>query len=149
MADQRMALPSQHDADRTDEANIKCVSGQKTSFAAQLRKTLNTIPAFTCYALPSGVPPFVNEGYADYLALAKDDPLRFGVRSMYLGTATSNWSIRMIKKKRLKSEQPRTGLGLAAKRLSEYGTVKENTAGSTVASNPSAQAMGRFSIGSG
>jgi PAS domain S-box-containing protein len=44
-----------------------------------LRKTLNTIPAYTWYALPSGTLTFVNEGYADYLGLAKEDPLRFGV----------------------------------------------------------------------
>src|SRR5260370_7901418 len=35
-----------------------------SSFGAQLRKTLNTIPAYTWYALPSGVLTFVNEGFA-------------------------------------------------------------------------------------
>src|SRR5216684_6995401 len=76
MADARVAMPSQHDADCTGGPNIDCASGQEPSFAAQLRKTLNTIPAYTWYALPSGVLTFVNEGYADYLGLAKDDPLR-------------------------------------------------------------------------
>src|SRR6202142_4061082 len=79
MGDARMAMPSQNDADRTDGSNIDCASGQEPSFAAQLRKTLNTIPAYTWYALPSGVLTFVNEGYADYLGLAKDNPLRLGV----------------------------------------------------------------------
>src|ERR1700688_1015275 len=79
MGDARMAMPSQNDADRTDGSNIDCASGQEPSFAAQLRKTLNTIPAYTWYALPSGVLTFVNEGYADYLGLAKNDPLRLGV----------------------------------------------------------------------
>src|ERR1700688_188051 len=79
MGDARMAMPSQNDADRTDGSNIDCASGQEPSFAAQLRKTLNTIPAYTWYALPSGVLTFVNEGYADYLGLAKNDPLRLGL----------------------------------------------------------------------
>jgi formate hydrogenlyase transcriptional activator len=79
MGDARMAMPSQYDADCTDKSNIDYASGQEPSFAAQLRKTLNTIPAYTWYALPSGTLTFVNEGYADYLGLAKNDPLRFGV----------------------------------------------------------------------
>jgi formate hydrogenlyase transcriptional activator len=79
IGDERMPLPSQYDADRIDEPNIEFASGQEPSFAAQLRKTLNTIPAYTWYALPSGVLTFVNEGYANYLGLAKNDPLRHGV----------------------------------------------------------------------
>jgi PAS domain S-box-containing protein len=77
--DARMAMPSQNDADRADGSNIDCASEQEPSFAAQLRKTLNTIPAYTWYALPSGVLTFANERYADYLGLDKDDPLRLGV----------------------------------------------------------------------
>jgi formate hydrogenlyase transcriptional activator len=79
MGDARMAMPSQNDANRTDGSNIDCASGQEPSFAAQLRKTLNTIPAYTWYAVPSGTLTFVNERYADYLGLDKDDPLRLGV----------------------------------------------------------------------
>ncbi len=79
MGDARMATSSQYNADSTDERNIDCASGQEPSFAAQLRKTLNTIPAYTWYAVPSGTLTFVNERYADYLGLAKNDPLRFGV----------------------------------------------------------------------
>jgi formate hydrogenlyase transcriptional activator len=79
MGDARMAKPSQNDAGRNGGSNIDCASGQEPSFAAQLRKTLNTIPAYTWYALPSGVLTFVNERYADYLGLDKDDPLRLGV----------------------------------------------------------------------
>jgi formate hydrogenlyase transcriptional activator len=74
----RMAMPSQYDTDRTDEPILDCASGQEPSFAAQLRKTLNTIPAYTWYAVPSGTLTFVNERYADYLGLDKDDPLRLG-----------------------------------------------------------------------
>src|SRR6202140_5593478 len=79
MGDARMAMPSQNDADRTDGSNIDCASGQEPSLAAQLRKMLNTIPEYTWYALPSGVLTFVNEGYADFLWLAKKHPLRFGL----------------------------------------------------------------------
>jgi PAS domain S-box-containing protein len=53
----------------------------KQFVGTQLRKTLNTIPAFTWYAVPSGTLTFVNEAYADYLGLAKDDPLRLGLET--------------------------------------------------------------------
>ena len=45
---------------------------------AQLRATLNVIPAYTWYAAPSGALTFVNERCADYLGLPNDHPLRFG-----------------------------------------------------------------------
>ena len=48
---------------------------------AQLRATLNMIPAYTWYAAPSGGLTFVNERSADYLGLAKDHPLRFGANA--------------------------------------------------------------------
>lgn len=51
----------------------------QSTFAAQLRKTLNAIPAYTWYAAPSGALTFVNERTADYLGLPKDHPLRLGV----------------------------------------------------------------------
>jgi hypothetical protein len=50
MVDARMSVPSQYDADRTDEPTLDCAS--EPSFAAQLRKTLNTIPSYTWYAGP-------------------------------------------------------------------------------------------------
>jgi PAS domain S-box-containing protein len=53
----------------------------KQIVGTQLRKTLNTIPAYTWYAVPSGTLTFVNEAYADYLGLAKDDPLRLGLET--------------------------------------------------------------------
>jgi formate hydrogenlyase transcriptional activator len=46
--------------------------------AAQLRATLDMIPAYTWYALPSGALTFVNERTANYLGLPNDHPLRFG-----------------------------------------------------------------------
>ncbi len=48
-------------------------------FEAQLQATLNVIPAYTWYALPSGALTFVNERNANYLGLPKDHPLRFGI----------------------------------------------------------------------
>src|SRR4029077_690087 len=51
------------------------------SLEAQLQKTLNTIPAYTWYAVPSGTLTCVNERYADSLGLARNDPLRSGVET--------------------------------------------------------------------
>ena len=45
---------------------------------AQLRATLNMIPAYTWYATPSGGLIFVNERNADYGGLPSDHPLRYG-----------------------------------------------------------------------
>jgi PAS domain S-box-containing protein len=46
---------------------------------AQLRATLNVIPAYTWCAAPSGGLIFVNKRTADYLGLPKDHPLRCGI----------------------------------------------------------------------
>ncbi len=54
-------------------------SESKQVLEAQLRATLEVIPAYTWYALPSGALTFVNKRHADYLGLPKDHPLRFGV----------------------------------------------------------------------
>jgi PAS domain S-box-containing protein len=51
------------------------------SLVAQLQATLKLIPAHTWYAAPSGALTFVNERCADYLGLAKDHPLRFGIET--------------------------------------------------------------------
>jgi PAS domain S-box-containing protein len=52
---------------------------EQSRFLAQLRVTLNVMPAYTWYASPSGAITFVNKRTADYLGLAKDHPLRFGI----------------------------------------------------------------------
>jgi PAS domain-containing protein len=52
---------------------------QQIALEAQLQATLNVIPAYTWYAGPSGALTFVNQRTADYLALPKDHPLRFGI----------------------------------------------------------------------
>jgi PAS domain S-box-containing protein len=45
----------------------------------QLQATLNVIPAYTWYALPSGALTFLSERTANYLGLPEDHPLRFGI----------------------------------------------------------------------
>jgi PAS domain S-box-containing protein len=54
-------------------------SESKRVLEAQLRATLDVIPAYTWYAAASGALTFVNERHADYLGLPKDHPLRFGI----------------------------------------------------------------------
>src|ERR1700677_4239277 len=49
------------------------------SLEARLQATLNVIPAYTWYAVPSGALTFVNERTADYLGLPTNHPLRFGI----------------------------------------------------------------------
>ena len=59
--------------------NVHGATLQYPRLEAQLQATLNVIPAYTWYALPSGGLTFVNERAADYLGLPKDHPLRFGI----------------------------------------------------------------------
>ena len=54
-------------------------SNSKHVLEAQLRDTLNVIPAYTWYAAPSGGLTFTNERLSDYLGLPKDHPLRLGI----------------------------------------------------------------------
>jgi PAS domain S-box-containing protein len=54
-------------------------SESKRTLEAQLRATLDVIPAYTWYADPSGALTFLNKRHADYLGLPKDHPLRFGI----------------------------------------------------------------------
>ena len=51
----------------------------KQALEAQLRATLDVIPAYAWYAAPSGALTFVNKRHSDYLGLPKDHPLRFGI----------------------------------------------------------------------
>ena len=60
--------------------DVKSIAAQKRpELEAQIQGTLNVIPAYTWYALPSGALTFVNERTANYLGLPKDHPLRFGI----------------------------------------------------------------------
>ena len=58
--------------------NLKRASHQRLPLDAQLRVTLNLIPAHIWYAAPNGGLTFVNERTADHLGLPKDHPLRLG-----------------------------------------------------------------------
>ena len=57
----------------------KAEPGDNVEFLAQLQATLNVIPAYTWYTVPSGALTFVNKRTADFLGLPKDHPLRFGI----------------------------------------------------------------------
>src|SRR5215472_9343210 len=59
-------------------ASLGQESETKQLLEAQLRATLDVIPAYTWYADPSGALTFVNKRHADYIGLPKDHPLRFG-----------------------------------------------------------------------
>jgi PAS domain S-box-containing protein len=52
---------------------------QSPPLVPQLQATLDVIPAYAWYAVPSGALTFLNERTADYLGLARDHPLRFGI----------------------------------------------------------------------
>jgi formate hydrogenlyase transcriptional activator len=54
-------------------------SETKQVLEAQLRATLDVIPAYTWYTNPSGALTFVNRRCADYLGLPEDHPLRLGI----------------------------------------------------------------------
>ena len=58
---------------------VQGAARQRPGFEAQLQATLNVIPAYTWYALPSGGLTFVNGRSADYLGLPNDHPLRLGI----------------------------------------------------------------------
>ena len=60
-------------------ASLGHESESKPLLEAQLRATLDVIPAYTWYGDPSGALTFVNKRHADYLGLPKDHPLRFGI----------------------------------------------------------------------
>ena len=115
---------------------------------AQLQATLNVIPAYTWYASPSGGLTFVNQRTADYLGLPKDHPLRFGIDTAQSGTPIS---LRASGRPRRNTKAWSTCLrtGEAGEIVFEFVTLKEDTAGSSVASNRSGRAMEPYCIGSG
>ena len=67
------------DIKKTDNVTERAAFQQDGSFEAQLRATLNLIPAHVWYAVSSGALTFVSERIADYLGLPQDHPLRFGI----------------------------------------------------------------------
>src|SRR6266481_2332138 len=61
---------------------------EQSRFLAELRASLNVIPAYTWYAAPSGGLTFVNKRTADYLGLPEDHALRFGID---IGAQWDDW----------------------------------------------------------
>jgi PAS domain-containing protein len=76
-----------------------------TSFAKQLRETLNSVPTHAWYATPSGTLIFVNEKAADYGGLPKDHPLRLGIDTGGPWDAHVQFCIQTITMKRAGSGQ--------------------------------------------
>jgi PAS domain S-box-containing protein len=54
-------------------------AGEQPGSAAQLQANLNVLPVYAWYAAPRGALTFVNKRAADYLGVAEDHPLRFGI----------------------------------------------------------------------
>jgi PAS domain S-box-containing protein len=61
--------------------DVKEVLHRQSPLEMQLQATLNLVPAYTWYALPSGALTFVNERAGDYNGLPKEHPLRFGIHT--------------------------------------------------------------------
>ena len=117
---------------------------------AQLQASLNVIPAYTWYAAPSGGLTFVNKRTADYLGLPKDHPLRFGI------DIGAQWDahIPFLHPDDQRRSTRKLGQSIYARArpvslVFEFVTLKEATAGSSVASNRSGRAMEPYCCGSG
>lgn len=111
------------------------------SLEAQLRFTLNVIPAFTWYAAPSGALTFVNQRCADYLGLSKDHPLRLGSD---MGAEWDSHILFYILKTvniRVAPGQFQYARAAPLRKSFEFVTLKECTGGSSVAQNLFWQAM--------
>jgi PAS domain-containing protein len=122
-------------------------SESKRALEAQLRATLDVIPACTWYADPSGALTFLNKRHADYLGLPKDHPLRFGIAT---GAA---WDSHILllhpddHEEALEFGQPVYVQVRPEKCLFEFGTRQESIAGSSLVPNPSGRAMELSCIG--
>jgi PAS domain-containing protein len=116
---------------------------------AQLQAILNVIPAYTWYAAPSGGITFLNKRTADYLGLPKDHPLRFGIDVGAQWDAHIQLLHRTTKKNHAKPGQPVCARARPPSLVSEFVTLKEATAGSSVAPNRSGRAMEPYCSGSG
>jgi formate hydrogenlyase transcriptional activator len=66
---------------RVTDAHVCGSTHHRPSLEEQLRFTLNVIPAFTWYAVPSGALTFVNQRFADFLGLPTDHALRLGTNT--------------------------------------------------------------------
>ena len=123
-----------------DIAEGRKAEGQP-EFLAQLRAVLDVIPAYIWYAPPSGSLTFVNKRQADFLGLPNDHPLRCGI------DIGAPWDAHIPflhpddqeKGRKYWSNSLRTGEGYEHSYQSV--TLKETTAGCSLAPNRSGQAM--------
>ena len=122
---------------------------ERPGFVAQLQAILNVIPAYTWYAAPSGGLTFVNKRTADYLGLAKDHPLRFGIDIGAQWDAHIPFLHPDDREEARKAGQPVCARARPVSIVFEFVTLKEATAGSSVASNRSGRAMEPYCCGSG
>ena len=116
-------------------------------YVAELQATLNVIPAHTWYASPSGGLTFVNKRTADYLGLPKDHPLRFGI------DVDAQWDAHLPfvhpddREETQENWLTRLRTGEGGEGSFEFVTLKEVTAGSSVAPNRSGRAMEPYCSG--
>ena len=109
--------------------HVNGATQQYPRLEAQLQATLNVIPAYTWYALPSGGLTFVNERTADYLSLPKDHALRFGIDT------GAEWDSHIPLLHPDDREESRRvwsiclSTGAVSKTVFEFVTLKEDTAG--------------------
>ena len=115
---------------------------------AELQVALNLIPAHTWYANPSGALTFLNERGSNYLGLSKDHPLRFGIDTGADWDSHIPFYIRTTTKRPEESGQPVCVQAAPARSVFGFVTVRERTAGFSVARNPCARAMELYCIGS-
>ena len=115
----------------------------------KLQATLNVIPAHTWYAAPSGGLTFVNKRTADYLGLPEDHPLRSGIDIDAPWDAHIQLLHPTTAKNHVKPGQPACGRARPLRLVSEFLTLRESTAGSSVAPNRSERTMARYGSGSG
>ena len=125
-----MAGYSQYEADRLDGVNGDGASEKQSSIEAQLRATVNVIPAHVWYANPSGALVFVNSRSADYLGLPKDHLFVWESTLVERGILTFLCCTQMITKRRAESGLPVFAPAVRARWPFEFVTRRGNIDGS-------------------
>ena len=119
-------------------------------FMAQVQAILNVLPAYTWYATPSGSLTFVNKRTSGLPWCSKDHPLRFGIDiGAQWDAHGSRCCIRTTAKKHANTGQTVCARARAVSIVIESVTLKETTAGSSLAPNRSGQAMEPYCCGLG
>ena len=124
-------------------------SESKRALGAQLRATLDVIPAHTWYADPSGALTFVINDMRIISVYRKTILSDSALPRAQRGIRILRFCMRMTTKSHAKSGQPVCAPAAPVNLLSEFVTLKESTAGSSLVPNPSGRAMELSCIGSG